>query len=102
MSLFSKDYGLIMNVYFIGGFVVTAAVTFLVLRHLRFSFPASAVVAILYVFLPFHFFHEQSHLFRSSYYYAPVACLVLVWAMQWRERFLVDPDVARRGSVLGH
>jgi len=91
LSLFTKDYGLLMNVYYIGGFGVTAAVTFLVLRHLRFTYGVSALIATLYVFLPFHFYHEQSHLFRSSYYYAPIACLVLLWAMQWRERFLRDP-----------
>lgn len=100
MSLVTKDYALIMNAYYIGGFVVTAVVTFLVLRHLRFGFPAASIVAVLYVFLPAHFFHEQSHLFRSSYYYAPVACLVLVWAMQWRERFLVDPEAAGQGRWL--
>ena len=48
--------------------------------------------SLVYTFLPFHFHHEQSHMFRSSYWYAPIACLVLLWAMQWRERFLVDPN----------
>lgn len=100
MSYFIHDYGLMMNVYFIAGFGVTAAVTFLVLRHLRFSYAVSAVIGILYVFLPFHFYHEQSHLYRSSYFYAPIACLVLVWAMQWRERFLLDPDADDRGGVI--
>ena len=99
MSFFIHDYGLMMNVYFIAGFGVTAAVTFLVLRHLRFSYAVSAVIGVLYVFLPFHFYHEQSHLYRSSYFYAPIACLVLVWAMQWRERFLIDPDAERRGGA---
>jgi phosphoglycerol transferase len=92
LSLFIKDYGLLMNVYYLAGFGLVAGVTHLVLRHLRFSFWASGVFALLYTFLPFHFHHEQSHLFRSSYWFAPLACLVLVWSMQWRERFLIDPN----------
>ena len=92
LSLFIKDYGLLMNVYYLAGFGLTAGVTYLVLRHLRFSYWAAAVFALVYTFLPFHFHHEQSHMFRSSYWYAPIACLVLLWAMQWRERFLVDPN----------
>ncbi|MEJ7583347.1 MAG: hypothetical protein WKF43_04505 [Acidimicrobiales bacterium] len=92
LSFFTSDYGLLMNVYFIAGFGVTAAVTFAVLRHLRFGYLAAAVAGFLYTFLPFHFYHEQSHLFRSSYFYAPLACLVLLWSMSWRERFLLDPD----------
>ena len=98
ISLFSSDYGLTMNVYFIAGFGVTAAVTLLVLRHLGFGFPAAALVAFLYTFLPFHFWHEESHLFRSSYFYAPLACLVLLWSLSWRERFLGDPEPKPRGS----
>ena len=92
LSLFIKDYGLLMNVYYLAGFGLTAGVTYLVLRHLRFSYWAAAVFSLVYTFLPFHFHHEQSHMFRSSYWYAPIACLVLLWAMQWRERFLVDPN----------
>jgi len=92
LSLLTDDYGLIMNLYFLGGAGVTAMVTFLVLRHLRFTGAVAALIALVYTFLPFHFFHEQSHMFRSSYFYAPLACLVLVWSMAWRERFLIQPD----------
>jgi phosphoglycerol transferase len=92
LSLFIKDYGLLINVYYLAGFGLTAGVTYLVLRHLRFGFWAAGVFALVYTFMPFHFHHEQSHLFRSSYWYAPIACLVLVWAMQWRERFLLEAN----------
>jgi phosphoglycerol transferase len=92
LSLFIKDYGLLMNVYYLAGFGLTAAAAFLVLRHLRFSYWASAVMSLVYTFLPFHMAHGESHMFRSSYWFAPLACLVLLWSMQWRERFLVDPN----------
>lgn len=92
ISLFTHDVGLIMNVYYLAGFGVVAAVMFLVLRHLRFGPMIAAVVALLYAFLPYHFAHEQLHLFRSTYYSAPLAGLLLMWAQCWRARFLHQPD----------
>ena len=69
-----------MNLYYLGGFGVLAVVTFLVLRHLRFGYLVAAVGALVYTFLPYHFVHGEVHLYRSTYYSAPLACLLLVWA----------------------
>ena len=81
-----------MNLYYLGGFGVLAVVTFLVLRHLRFGYLVAAIGALVYTFLPYHFVHGEGHLYRSTYYSVPLACLLLVWAQSWRSRFLVDPD----------
>lgn len=91
------DWGLAMNLYFLIGFGVLAAVTFLVLRHLRFGFVPAGIAALIFTFLPYHFTHGEMHLWRSTYYSAPLGALLLVWATQWRERFLVDP--AREGRL---
>ncbi len=85
------DWGLAMNVYFVVGAGVLAAVTHLVLRHLRFGPVMSAVAALLFMALPYRFGHGQMHLWRSTYLSAPLAALLLVWVACWRERFLVDP-----------
>jgi phosphoglycerol transferase len=85
------DWGLAMNLYFLFGFGLLAAVTFLVLRHLRIGPVIAAVGALIYTFLPYHFTHGEMHLWRSTYYSAPLAALLLVWAGSWRERFLVEP-----------
>src|SRR4029453_12787830 len=53
ITTFVKPFGLTMNLYYIGGFGVLAAVTFLVLRHLRFSYVVAAIGALLYSFLPY-------------------------------------------------
>jgi len=92
ITLFVKDFGLTMNLYYMSGFGVLAVVTFLVLRHLRFGYVISAIAALIYTFLPYHFAHAEYHLYRSTYYSAPLACLLLVWAQSWRARFLVDPE----------
>jgi phosphoglycerol transferase len=88
-----------MNVYYLLGFGVLALVTFLVLRHLRFGFVIASVVALIYTFLPYHFVHEQSHIFRSTYATAPLGFLVLLWAFSWRRRYLRDPAAPVRGRL---
>lgn len=85
------DWGLAMNIYFVVGAGALAAVTHLVLRHLRFSALPAAVAALLFTALPYRFGHGQMHLWRSTYVSAPLAALLLIWLATWRERFLVDP-----------
>lgn len=92
LSGFTDGYAHTMNVYLIGGFGFLALVTFVVLRHLRFAYPIAAVGAVLYSFLPYHFFHEQSHLYRSTYFSAPLAGLLLLWAMAPRTAFQREPS----------
>jgi phosphoglycerol transferase len=96
------DWGLVINLYFLAGFGVLAAVTFLVLRSLRFAAVPAGVAAVLYTFLPYHVHHGEMHLWRSAYVTAPLAGLLLVWATSWRERFLVDPTATGRGTLRGN
>ena len=85
-------YGEIMNAYYLAGFGVLAAVALLVLRHLRFSLAISLPIALAYALLPFHIFHQEEHLTRSTYVSAPLACLLMIWALSWRSWFLVAPE----------
>jgi phosphoglycerol transferase len=87
------DWGLAINLYFLLGFGVLAGVTFLVLRHLRFGPIVAGIAALIFTFMPYHFTHGEMHLWRSTYYSAPLAALLLVWATAWRERFLKDPGL---------
>jgi hypothetical protein len=96
------DWGLAMNLYFLLGFGVLAAITFLVLRHLRFGPVVAGIAALVYAFMPYHFSHGEMHLWRSTYYSAPLAALLLVWATAWRERFLADPARVGKGSIRGN
>lgn len=102
LMLITGDWGLAMNLYFFLGFGVLASVTFWVLRHLRFSPVIAGIAALVFTFLPYHFTHGQMHLWRSTYYSAPLAALLLVWATSWRERFLVDPGRLGARSVRGN
>jgi phosphoglycerol transferase len=96
------DWGLAINLYFFLGFGVLAAVVFLVLRHLRFGPVVAGIAALVYSFMPYHFTHGEMHLWRSTYYSAPLAALLLVWATAWRERFLKAPELVGKGSIRGN
>lgn len=102
LVVLTDDWGLAMNLYFFLGFGVLAAVTFLVLRHLRFGPVPAGIAALVFTFMPYHFTHGEMHLWRSTYYSAPLAALLLVWATQWRERFLIDLAASGRGSMRGN
>lgn len=86
------SWGAIMNVYYLAGFAVLAVVALLVLRHLRFRFAIALPIALAYTFLPYHLWHHEEHLTRSTYVTAPLACLLLLWTLSWRGWFLRDPE----------
>lgn len=93
LALFTSSTGLIINLYYFGGFGLLAGVTYLVLRHLRFGPVVSAVVALPYAFLPLHLYQNEAHITRTTYLSVPLGVLLLTWVTSWRERFLVDPAV---------
>ena len=91
-TILGNDVGLTINVYFLVGFGLTAVVAHLVLRHLGFSWPVAALVAVAFTFLPFHFAHHQQHLWRSVYPNVPLMALLIVWCATPRAVFLRDPS----------
>lgn len=96
LGLATDRFGVIVNVYYLLGFGILAAVTFAVLRHLRFSRGIAGAVSLLYTFLPYHFAHGEGHLFRSSYFSAPIAALLMLWVLTFRTTFLHSPDASTR------
>lgn len=98
MAVFTDSPGLLMNAYFFVGIGVTAIAAFLALRHLRIGFGLALVGAVALTWLPFRIAHQQWHLFRTSFWWVPLAVVLVLWVLHWRERFLRDPDPPGRGS----
>jgi phosphoglycerol transferase len=94
MSWFTSRFGIIVNAYFLLGFGFVAATAHAVLRVLRFPVLIAAAGAILYAFLPYHFFHAEGHLLRAAYFSAPLAVLVILAVLGFRGWLLRDPDGA--------
>ncbi|MFH5181205.1 hypothetical protein ACHHV8_00315 [Paenibacillus sp. TAB 01] len=78
-SLFSDKFGFIMNLFFLIGFPLSALSATFVMRHLKFSYYSAFVTGILFAFLPFHFFRNETHMFLSFYWTIPLIILVLNW-----------------------
>lgn len=112
LSVFTHDYGVLLNVYFLLTFGLTALTSVWVFRRLGASRPVTLVVAILYAVLPYHFFRGEGHLFLAAYYSVPLSIYLIVTALRgqpllpaapetpWRRRLLSWPAAGLLGMVL--
>ena len=78
IGLFRRDFGFVMNLYFLLGFPLTAIAAVHALRSIGVGRVPAFTAGILYAFLPYHFYRGQAHLFLSSYYHVPLVCLVAI------------------------
>jgi len=79
LSWFSRDYALLINVFFVLTFPLTAAIAFLVLRSFGISFRAALVCSLLYSFIPYHFVRGQAHFFLNCYFFIPLSIAICLW-----------------------
>lgn len=84
-----------VNLFFVLTFVGVSVAAFLVARRLGCSRISSAVVALLYAFVPYHFARGTPHLFLSAYWLVPVAALLLVQVASSHPPFTVSADTPR-------
>src|ERR1700694_3555365 len=78
-SLFTSDYALIFNFYFVLTFPLTTISSLYVFRHFKISYLIALMGSLLYTFLPYHFFRNQHHLVLAGYYIVPLMVMVLLW-----------------------
>lgn len=78
-SLFTSDYALIFNFYFLLTFPLTTISSLYVFRHFKISYLIAVLGSLLYTFLPYHFFRNQHHLVLAGYYIVPLMVTVLLW-----------------------
>lgn len=90
LSLFLSPAATV-NVFFVAGFAVIAAVAYGCLRLLSVSRPFACALGAVYAFLPFHFLRGESHLLLSTYYSLPIACVVAVWLYNGRLALRANP-----------
>ncbi len=93
MSLFIHDWPVLLNLFYLFGFILTAITALFLLREFSVSRPATVVAAILFTFLPSHFLRGEPHAFLASYYVVPLTSVVILWiacgyALSGRRRWL--------------
>jgi hypothetical protein len=79
MSLFSSDWALLFNLYFLLGFPLITLSAMAVLRHFRVGYGPAIVASVLYAFLPSRLLKGEGHIFLDVFYEVPLAVLVLLW-----------------------
>jgi hypothetical protein len=93
MSLFgigglaTNNPALVMNLFFLFTFPITALTAFLVLRRLPVSRGIALVCALLYTLLPYHFIRGENHLFLAAYYAVPLAAYLVISVLEGKELF---------------
>ncbi len=79
LRLFSHNYGLVLNLYYLLTFPLCAFATLYFLRRIGVSTATAIAGSLLFAFLPFHVLRFESHLFLSALYTLPLAALMVVW-----------------------
>jgi hypothetical protein len=78
LGLGHGDPAVVMNLFFLLTFPLTALTAFVVLRRLPASRGVSLVIAVLFALLPYHFMRGEAHLFLSAYYCVPLGAYLAI------------------------
>lgn len=83
LGLFSRDWALVMNAYFLAGFLLVALATFAVLRQLGAGRWTSSALGVMFTLLPFHLVLGETQLFQTAYFAVPLGGFLVLDAMGW-------------------
>jgi phosphoglycerol transferase len=93
MALFSGDWALLFNLYFLLGFPLITLSAMAVFRHFRVGFGPAVVGSVLYSFLPSRLLKGEGHLFLDVFYQVPLAILLMLWVCG------PEPPLVRNGET---
>jgi len=80
ISLASSDYGIVLNLFFLLTFPLTAICAMFAFRQFHFSYAGSLFASQLYTLLPYHFIRNSfGHVFLAAYYLVPLVIVVVWW-----------------------
>lgn len=79
LSFFTKDAGLILNIFYIGTFFLILTTSYISFRCLKINSFIAAFMSVVYSCLPYHFFRYEQHIYLGAYYTVPLVCVSLFW-----------------------
>jgi hypothetical protein len=85
----------VINLFFLLTFPLTALAGYAVLRRLGVSTPSAVLCAVAFALLPYHFFRSDSHLLLSAYYSIPLGAYLFMRVVSGSDR---EPLFARRAA----
>lgn len=78
LTLFSGNWALVMNLFFLATFPLTTLTSLFVLRRMEISYPEALLGSLLFTFIPYHLLHGEQHLFLAALYIVPLSCLAIL------------------------
>jgi phosphoglycerol transferase len=84
IGLFSSDWAVVLNLYYILTFPLIALTALLLLRRLGVQPLIALACALLYAFQPYHLLRGQGHIMLASYFLLPLFVLVALWLSEER------------------
>ncbi|MRN54370.1 hypothetical protein [Paenibacillus monticola] len=82
MSLFTSNASIVINLFYLLTYPLTAATSLFVMRFMKLRAPIAIVGSLLFTFLPYHYLRGEAHLFLAGYYMIPLITLVIFWVWQ--------------------
>ncbi|WP_066041697.1 hypothetical protein [Herbiconiux solani] len=104
LRLFTNDFGVAMNVYFVIGFPLAAITAVWFLRLVGVSRTLSVALAVAFAIAPYHFIKGEGHLFLAAYFVVPLALGVVYRAARgmplWSRKVLSRRNLATVGILV--
>ncbi|WP_339832964.1 hypothetical protein [Paenibacillus sp. FSL R7-0272] len=83
ISLFSKDYAVVTNIFYLVSFYLAFISAYIVLRNQKISYFICVMVSILFSLTPYHFIRlNGGHIFLAFYFMVPFVLLVALWIFE--------------------
>ncbi len=101
LSIFTGNWALLLNVYFVLGFPLIAVAAMVALRQLGVGRGAAAVGSILYAFLPARLLKNEGHIFLATFFQVPFVVLMLVWVSSGDAAVALVADVRSVAQPIG-
>lgn len=99
-TIFGHDPIIITNLFYLLSFVLAAWSSLWVLRYYKISYPLALAGAMVFTFLPYHFYRSTMHLFLSSYFTIPLWCAVITTICQNGKLQLHENNILNIVSIL--
>jgi hypothetical protein len=78
LALFSSNWALVTNLFFLATFPLTGLAAYLAFRQLDVSRAPASVCAVLFALLPYHFYRHESQVLLSAYYSVPLTSYLFI------------------------
>ncbi|MEI4768844.1 hypothetical protein WAX74_04125 [Psychrobacillus sp. FJAT-51614] len=98
ISLFSADYAVVMNLYYLLTYILVFICSIYVFDKFNINRVLSIFGALLYTFLPYHII-RMGHLFLLGYYLVPLVVMVILW-IALDKRIVLDYSSKRRFNII--